>query len=681
MINLNPRIHRNVVITMLLLVFSLSSMAYSFDAGSDKFMIKPYKKMEAVKGELIVKFRSAPDAQDQAMSSFSGDSPSSVISRAKVKRVYTGGGKRKSAFSTLSDRIDGAGVYKLTFDRNEDMYEVQNKLLQDPSVEYVEPNYQYQISVVPNDPSYRYQWGLQKIGAPSAWDVQKGNSSIVIAIIDTGVDYNHQDLSSNIWINEDEIPGNGIDDDNNGYIDDVRGWDFVNIPSEWLYPGEEGDEEDNDPMDFLGHGTHVAGIAAGVTDNGLGSAGTSWNSRIMCLRAGYLAFDGYGYLDLVDAMEGIYYAADNGADIISMSWGSLYDSVLISDAIKYAYSKGCFMTAAAGNVDSYDAQKRFYPAAYDHVVAVAATDAYDKISIWNFFAFSNFGGFVDISAPGTSILSSIPGNRYSYESGTSMATPFVAGAAALVKSRHPDWTAEQIEDHLKGTSDDIYVINQPFFTGKLGAGRLNVQKALGNLKMAITYPRSDSILNNSTVVKGTANMENFKEYKVECSTSPDSADWSLVGSVHSQPVENGVLEIWNVTNPDGKYYLKLTVTNLSGESFSSVSGINFGVLGEVTLSSAPKSGPNPFDPDAQNYLFYYDLNNAADVDICVYDMSGTMVWKKIESSNAGVNRVWWNGVDGFGAKIGNGVYIYMIVATDKGTRKIIGRGKIAVVRS
>ncbi|MFC1767768.1 S8 family serine peptidase [Candidatus Margulisiibacteriota bacterium] len=667
----------------LLIVFLLSVSAYSFEIAASKFVPRAYKKKDSVPGELVVKFKGVPDIGSSAIMAFSpgSDPASSIISRAKITKIRAASGSKRAGFSIASNTVDSPGIYKLKFNDSEDLYALKKQLLKDPSVEYVEPNYIFQAFVVPNDPSYQYQWGLQKIAAASAWDVHKGDSDVVVAVIDTGVDYRHQDLASNIWVNPGEIAGNGIDDDNNGYIDDMYGWDFVDVPAEWIYQGEDGAPEDNDPMDFLGHGTHVAGIASGVTNNSIGAAGTSWDSRIMCLRSGYLAWDGYGYLDLVDAVEAIYYAADNGADIINMSWGSLYNSVLVEDAINYAHSKGCFMTASAGNVDSYDAQKHFYPAAYDHVVAVSATDRYDKISIWNFFVFSNFGSFVDLSAPGTSILSCLPGNSYAYESGTSMAAPFVAGAAALVKAKYPDWTAEQIEQHLKDTSDDIYSLNQAFLAGKLGAGRLNIQKALGNLNMAITYPSPSSILNSSTVIKGSANVNGFHEYKVEYASPDAPDDWVAIGDPSDQPVENGLLGIWHLANPDGQYYLKLTVTNVSGESFSTVSGINFGINGEVSLSEAPKSGPNPFDPSTGSYLFYYDMNNAATIDVYIYDISGTLIWQRSQASSPGPNRMWWNGVDDFGSKIGNGVYLYMIVAKDGGTRKIIGKGKIAVVKS
>jgi hypothetical protein len=535
------------------------------------------------------------------------------------------------------------------------------------------------------------EWGFSRIGAPAAWDVTKGSSEVVIAIIDTGVDYRHQDLSQNIWINADEVPNNGLDDDGNGYIDDCIGYDFVNIPADWVAQGEDPGPPDNDPMDCVGHGTHVAGIAAGRPNNGLGIAGAAWNCKIMPVRAGYKYIDGNGYLELSDIVEAIYYAADNSANVINMSFGSLYSSFLMQEAVDYAHGKGCIMVAAAGNVDSYDVQKPFYPAAYDHVIAVTAVDDRDKVAVWNMFAFSNFGDFTDMCAPGSGILSTLPNNTYGYGSGTSMAAPFVSGVAALVKSKHKDWNADQVEDRIKATCDDIYGINpQSFFIGQLGAGRVNAKRALGNLSMAITYPKPDSIISGSVVVKGSASMENFTSYDLEYSCYPSTEAWITIVADSTQPVEDGLLAIWNVTNPDGRYNLRLTINNASGESYQYVSGVNFGVDGEVKLSGKPQCGPSPFDPQTSNFLFYYDMLNAADVDIYVYDISGTLVWQRAlpyegggtgNGGSAGPNRVFWDGTNGFGQRIGNGAYIYMIIARDSGERKIIGRGKFAVLRS
>lgn len=676
----------------------------SFISAGCAFAQEPFGKAKEyntktpfVSGEIIVKFKSSHQLSAHstaAMYSASGARSVKVKKLFKNSKSSNRAGQYMSAAAgnNGSDDIDGPGVYKLTYEGRDDIYTVIDELRMSPDVEYAEPNYLFQASLVPNDPSFSMQWGASKVGAPAAWDVMKGDPNIVIAVVDTGVDYNHPDLAPNIWMNTWEAYGqSGVDDDGNGYVDDIRGWDFVSVPSDWVAPGEDPWPPDNDPMDVLGHGTHVAGIAAGKPNNGMGIAGTAWNCKIMPLRAGYLCYDGGGYLELDDIAEAIYYAADNGANVINMSFGCMFASQLLDDAVDYAHGKGCVMVASAGNVMPGEAGQPFYPAACDHVIAVSSVDESDCISVWNLFVFSNFGDFVDLCAPGSSILSTLPCNGYGYANGTSMAAPFVSGAAALVKSKHMDWTPEQVEARLKETSDDIYTKNpQDFLQGKLGAGRLSAKKAMGNLSMAITYPRPTSILSGSTVVRGSANIEHFAGYKIEyCEySSPDA--WTLMKENKTQPIENGLLAIWEVSDPAKAYKIKLTVSNTSGESYSYISSVNFGSEGEVHLLEHPKCGPSPYDPNKGNFLFYYYLLSAADVDIYIYDISGTLVWQKTLSydsgtggggGSAGPNRVFWDGVNGFGETIGNGAYIYMIIANDRGERKIIGRGKFAVLGS
>jgi subtilisin family serine protease len=674
---------RKSVILVLVAIIFLAVCAW---AENNLDQPKPYTCGKPfAQGEVIIKFKKAADIN----SIFPGNS-----GHVKVKKMFKKNHDNRSVGSAANDnagdKIDGPGMYKIKFEDRDDIYSIIDDLKNNPDVEYAEPNYIFQSFIVPNDPHYSLEWGASKIGATSAWDVTKGASDVVIAVVDTGVDYNHPDLAPNIWINTKEIPGNGIDDDGNGYVDDVRGWDFVTVPPAWVAPGEDPGPPDNDPMDFLGHGTHVAGIASGLPNNGLGIAGIGWNCKIMALRAGYQSGDDSGYLELDDIAEAVYYAADNGADIINMSFGCPYNSITIQNAINYAYSKGCIMVASAGNVDSYDAGKPFYPAANDHVIAVSALDDKDIVAIWSLFCFSNFGDFVDICAPGTSIISTLPGGSYGYASGTSMSAPFVSGVAALIKSKNKDWTSQQVEERLKRTSDNVYAVNgQSFFKGKLGAGRVSAKKALGNLSMVITYPTPDKTISGSVAVKGSANMEYFKDYKLEYSDSSIPNSWSPIVAASTTPIEDGTLAIWCVTNPNGVFNLRLTVSNTSGESYQYVSGVNFGLDGEVKLNNPPVSGPSPFDPDRQKFMFYYELLAASDVDIYVYDISGTLIWREYLPYNggtsggggsAGINRVYWDGTNSFGETLGNGAYLYMIIARTNGDRKIIGRGKFAVLR-
>jgi len=340
-------------------------------------------------------------------------------------------------------------------------------------VEYAERIYPAFIDDVPNDPRLTSQKHFDRIAMQAAWDIEQGDSSVVVAIIDTGVEWNHEDLQANMWANPLDTTVNGINEDDNGYMDDVRGWDFVDVPEDWeekYQPAEDEDgvDPDNDPMDFDGHGTHCAGIASAVTDNGIGIAGTGWNTTVMPVRVGYLTLYGNGIIPW--GYEGVMYAANNGADIVSLSWGGANYSQAEQEVIDYAWGLGVVIVAAAGN-DGSSAQH--YPAAYDHVVAVGATERHnDELA-----SFSNYGSSVDICAPGVRIYSTVPDSSYDVMQGTSMSAPMVAGAAALVRAHYPEASNHEIVMNLAAGADNIDSIN-PDKAGLMGYGRLNVYQAL-----------------------------------------------------------------------------------------------------------------------------------------------------------------------------------------------------------
>ncbi len=341
-----------------------------------------------------------------------------------------------------------------------------------PSVLYAEPNYRLHATQLPNDPRLSELWGLDNLGqtgglidadidAPEAWDVTLGGSTLV-AVIDTGVDYNHEDLAANMWVNEGEVPGDGVDNDHNGFIDDVHGYDFVN--------------DDGDPMDDQGHGTHVAGTIGAVGDNGIGVVGVNWNANIMAVK--FLDASGSG--TNADAVRAINYATQMGARVSNSSWGGNEPfSQALYDAIDNARQAGQVFVAGAGNGNfigwgQNNDQNPFYPASYDldNIISVAATDHQEEKAI-----FSNYGAStVDLAAPGVDILSTRPNNTYERLSGTSMATPHVAGVAALILDQHPDWTYSQVITQIFGTVDPVAAMNGISVTG----GRLNAASALGN---------------------------------------------------------------------------------------------------------------------------------------------------------------------------------------------------------
>lgn len=353
-------------------------------------------------------------------------------------------------------------IYSLKYSGKFDPLLLAKKLNQLYEIEYAEPRYIYKINFTPNDPLISSQTYLNRVKAFDAWDVSRGDTNVVIGIIDTGVYWFHPDLEANIWINRNEIPNNGIDDDNNGYIDDIRGWDFGGLNG----------TPDNDPReDAPDHGTHVAGIASAVTNNGIGVAGMGFKCKILAVKTSRndrrdpntnSPYIWYGY-------EGIVYAADNGAQIINCSWGGSGFSQYGQDIINYATAKGSLVIAAAGN-SGINAD--FFPASYKNVFSVAALTTNDYKA-----SFSNYGYNIDGSAPGTSIYNTWSTNTYAFLSGTSMAAPIVAGIAGLVKSRYFNYTPEQIGEKIRISCDDINNIN-PSFQYMLGKGKVNAWKAL-----------------------------------------------------------------------------------------------------------------------------------------------------------------------------------------------------------
>ena len=335
---------------------------------------------------------------------------------------------------------------------------------EDPAIEYIEPNYVVSIENLPNDPSFNELWGLNNTGqtggvdnadidAPEAWDIETG-SDVVIGVIDTGIDYTHPDLDDNVWVNPGEIPNNGIDDDDNGYIDDYHGYDFVN--------------NDGDPFDDEGHGTHVSGTIAAEGNNGVGVTGVNWNAQIMGLKF----LDAFGFGDTFGAIQAIEYATMMGADLTNNSWGGGGFSQALEDAIAASGEQGQLFIAAAGNESSDTDVFAHYPSSYDldNIISIAATTDSDLLA-----GFSNYGATsVDLGAPGQDILSTTPDNTYSSFSGTSMATPHVAGVVSLLLSQFPSLSHQEVKERILGTSDPIAALEGITVTG----GRLNALNAL-----------------------------------------------------------------------------------------------------------------------------------------------------------------------------------------------------------
>ncbi len=453
-------------------------------------------------------------------------------------------------------------IYLLRFALDAPLEVLKTAYEQSPFVEAVEYNYLRPTladAIVPNDPKYPEQWSLPLMKLPQAWAIEKGDRGIVIAIIDSGIDYKHDDLVPKAWINPGEVPENGLDDDGNGYVDDIYGWDFTDAPNLQA----EGDyiEGDNEPIDESGHGTHVAGIAGAMPDNGIGIAGVAWECPLMAIRAG-LSLGGSSRMQDDDSAAAIIYAADNGASVINMSWGSERRSFVIQDAIDYAYARGVILVAAAGNSQKPEA---IFPAAYRKVIAVASTEQNQQR-----FYQSNFGASIDIGAPGNVILSTQINNQYRLLTGTSMASPHVAGVAALMLAKRPGLTHEEVRHILINTADPVHREESDELDERfVGAGTVNAERALlasGALQARILFPETNSGGADAITVVGTAGGYKFHSWQLSYgqSTVPTAFTPFTEPSVAQKISET--LAVWDTTTvPEGIYTVRLTTTAKDGQ--------------------------------------------------------------------------------------------------------------------
>jgi serine protease len=480
--------------------------------GSYSFEPSSQSNVKYQPGKLIVKFKPENLSlhKNMTVQSFSNQKALMVTMESfgvnEVKKIF-----HEEEAVIPHERVDLASIYELSFDENIDSWLLAAKLAQDKNVEYAEPRFIYELFYTPSDSLYLEQYHLELIKANEAWDISQGSEDIVIAIVDAGVDWRHPDLVKNVWQNLAEDadgdghtiefngsewtldPGdlNGIDDDDfdenpNTCIDDLIGWDVA--------------DKDNITAQSNNHGTHVAGMASAATNNKIGVAGIGFHSRIMPVK---VASDGQEFIDF--GYEGIKYAVDAGADIINMSWGGGGSSSFGLDIINYAYDNNVVLVASAGNSNVETQQ---FPAAYPHVLSVAATGDYYDIKA----SFSNFGYWVDLSAPGLWVLSTDKSGIYEYleRSGTSFSSPIVAGVAALVKSIHPNWSADQISEKVRVSCDKIDDYNSGMHRGKLGFGRVNAYQALIKSTPAIRITEvilSDHLGNANNIIEPGESIE------------------------------------------------------------------------------------------------------------------------------------------------------------------------------
>jgi subtilisin family serine protease len=358
----------------------------------------------------------------------------------------------------VRNHYSSADIYRVKGSQGERAEDIVRRLRQDPAVEYAEPNYKRSVNVVvPNDPSYPSQWGLERLMCPEAWEIATGDRSIVIGIADSGIDYQHVDLSNNLWRNpgEDWVNGrpgqNGVDDDDDGYIDNYYG---INTRT-----------GSGDPSDDQGHGTHVAGIIGAEGNNSRGVSGVNWRISIMALK--FIGQNGFG--TVADEIEAIEFARRRGVRVMNLSFGSPDFSTPERDAI--AGAGGILFIAAAGNEGTDNDVLPSYPAGYDlpNVIAVANSVQTDSLAFS-----SNFGlQAVAVAAPGQSVLSTIPNNLYDTLSGSSMSTAFVSGLASLILASTGGLSVSELRDQILMTADVT-----PGLEGRILTGRINALRAL-----------------------------------------------------------------------------------------------------------------------------------------------------------------------------------------------------------
>jgi len=504
-----------------------------------------------VKDQIIVKFKE--DNKIQFTKTKKGIK-TEINTLDKINKEYDLESTEKIFTKTISNKFED--IYKLSFSENTDIFSAIEKYNRLSFVEYAEPNYIYKYCIEPNDPLFPEQWALKNIeqlypwdgrfnpppgsfdsdiDGPEAWDITTGDNDIVIAVIDTGVDYTHPDLVDNIWMNDNEIPDNGFDDDNNGYIDDIQGWDFQ--------------ENDNDPMDEDGHGTFCAGLISAAGDNSKGVSGVCWNCKIMPVKS---------LLHSTVLAEAIKYATDNGADVISMSYGGYSFSELQKDALNFAYNHNVVLVASSGNDNI---SRRHYPSGYHNVISVAATDSNDKKAV-----FSNSGPWIDVAAPGVDVLSlrakntdmygngtNIINEEYYIASGTSMAAPHITGVAGLLLSYNSSLTPDTIQTIISNSVDNI--------TSEYNiVGRINAYTALLKepaIVMLDQYVDWRNIKGNITI-QGKIWGADFDRYKIEYGIGEKPDTWIEIDEGYNP--KEGVLSVLDTTELDeGIYTIRVVV--------------------------------------------------------------------------------------------------------------------------
>ncbi len=544
--------------------------------------------LPTVPGEILIRISEAPTAQTQR------NAPTGTPPRERTLERLR---ERYQLTEETPPRVPRSAptAWRL-FRTDRDVKQLCTELGRDPSVTSVQPNYRYEICKTPNDPEFPDQYAHTLIHMEEAWDLSTGSREIIVAVLDTGVDVNHPDLRDNIWINTAEIPNNDIDDDDNGYVDDVHGWNF-----------EADSNEVNPALDsgahsasVITHGTMVAGVIAATGNNNIGVTGVNWAGSVMALR---LSLE----ITSAEVAAGLRYATANGAHVVNMSFAAdefgPEGDPIVREAIDEAHAAGVLLVASAGNDDT---GRPNYPAAYYHVMAVSSTDGEDMKT-----GHSSFGPWVDIAAPGTDIVTTTFNEDYVATAGTSFSSPYVGAVAALVMAANPTLTALEVRAILENTTDDVYYGEVDPGPAYIGTGRTNAFTALQAADTGLplgeiasprprqTYPSDQDRITIRLLAQGESYALSYRGI--------GEVSWMDLASDMIPAGATGLLEL-NPPNPGvGVYELRLQVTT------HDTTHTDIKMFG-IELASAQAHWPKPqkavFPPD-QIYLghpFCLDIN-------------------------------------------------------------------------